>query len=76
MDVNKLDLPTLAHMAGGLHGMLHGAWFGPQWSREGLPGRVAAVVLDEADALLGGGFADATDRVLEVCDTLGVLVGS
>jgi hypothetical protein len=54
-------------MAGGFQGMLHGAWFGPHWSRDGLPGRVAAVVLDEADALLGGGFAEATNRVLEVC---------
>jgi hypothetical protein len=53
--------------AGGFQGLLHGAWFGPHWSRDGVPGRVVAVVLDEADALLGGGFAEPTGRVLEVC---------
>ena len=60
-----MSMPALAH-AGGLQGMLHGAWFGPHWSRDGLPGRIAAVVLDEADALLSGGCAEATGRVLEV----------
>ena len=52
--------------AGGLHQLLHGAWYGQQWSREGLPARTAHLVLDEADALLSGGFRDHTERVLEV----------
>ena len=46
--------------------MLHGAWYGQQWSREGLPRRTAHLVLDEADALLAGGFRDHTERILEV----------
>lgn len=55
-----------ALLAGALHSMLHGAWLGAEWSREGLPRRVRYLVLDEADLLLSGGFADATGRLLEV----------
>lgn len=58
--------PRTSGAAGGLHGLLHSTWFGQHWSREGLPHRIRHVVLDEADALLSGGFADATNRILEV----------
>jgi len=51
---------------GGLHQLLHGAWYGQRWSREGLPARTAHLVLDEADALLAGGFREHTERILEV----------
>ena len=46
--------------------VLHGAWYGWQWSREGLPHRTRHLVLDEADLLLSGGFKDQTERLLEV----------
>jgi len=45
----------------------HGTGGGPgaaAWSPQAVVGRVRAVVLDEADALLGGGYAGDTDRVL------------
>lgn len=53
--------------AGGMQQLLYGAWYGWQWSREGLPHRVRHLVLDEADLLLSGGFLDQTQRLLEVC---------
>jgi hypothetical protein len=46
--------------------VLYGAWYGWQWSREGLPHRTRHLVLDEADLLLSGGFLDQTQRLLEV----------
>ncbi len=49
--------------------MLHGSWLGAEWSRGGMPRRMRYVVLDEADLLLSGGFADATGRLLEVGST-------
>ena len=52
--------------AGGMQQLLYGAWYGWQWSREGLPHRVRHLVLDEADLLLSGGFLDQTQRLLEV----------
>ena len=64
--LRELSSPVCALHAGGLHQLLHGAWYGQRWSREGLPARTAHLVLDEADALLGGGFRDHTDRILEV----------
>jgi len=45
----------------------HGTGGGPGaalWSPQAVVARVRAVVLDEADALLGGGYAGDTDRVL------------
>ncbi len=51
---------------GGLQQLLHGNWMGPQWSREGLAKRMRWLVADEADMLLSGGFAAATNQLLEV----------
>lgn len=52
--------------AGALQQLLHGGWIGSQWSREGLPKRLRWLVVDEADLLLSGGFAAATEQLLEV----------
>ena len=59
-----LDCSSAA--VGGLQQLLHGDWMGPQWSRGGLAKRMRWLVADEADMLLSGGFAAATQQLLEV----------
>ena len=49
----------------GLLGATHAAGGGASWSPAAVISRTRAVVLDEADALLGGGYARDSCRVLE-----------
>lgn len=60
----QLDIAVVT--SGALQQLLHGGWMGGQWSREGLPKRLRWLVVDEADLLLSGGFAAATEQLLEM----------
>lgn len=60
----QLDIVVVT--SGALQQLLHGGWLGNQWSREGLPKRLKWLIVDEADLLLSGGFATATEQLLEM----------